>query len=120
MTQSFVIEGRLPSLNDYIEAERANRYAAANMKKKWQDYIAIEIRIAKLKKVEKPVVIFYRHFVPDKRRDRDNITAIAHKFTQDALVATGILKDDGWDSVVNSFDFWQIDRVNPRIEVALK
>ncbi|MBP5474908.1 MAG: RusA family crossover junction endodeoxyribonuclease [Methanomicrobium sp.] len=120
MTQSFVIEGRLPSLNDYIKAERATRYAAASMKKTWQGYIAGYIRKHHIKKVTKPVLIYYTHYVHDKRRDRDNISSIAHKFTQDALVLSGILKDDGWDCIVNSYDSWHIDRKHPRIEVTIE
>lgn len=120
MTQTFVIEGRLPSLNDYIKAERTSKYIAASMKKKWQKYIAMEIKIAKLKKVKKPVIIQYNHFAPDKRRDKDNISAIAHKFIQDALVETGIIENDGWDYVLKSYDDWEIDRNDPRIEVVIK
>ncbi|MBE5996574.1 MAG: RusA family crossover junction endodeoxyribonuclease [Lachnospiraceae bacterium] len=120
MKQKFTIEGRLPSLNEYIKAERTTRFAAATMKKSWQNFIVGCIRHAKLKKVGGPVTLLYDHFVPDKRRDRDNISSIVHKFTQDALVTSGILKDDGWDYVVNSIDEWHIDRKNPRIEVTIE
>lgn len=34
MRCTVTVEGRMPSLNDYISAERANRYKAAAMKKR--------------------------------------------------------------------------------------
>lgn len=120
MTQKFIIEGRLPSLNEYIDAERSSRYAAAGMKNKYEKIIAGCIRRARIRRVDGPVVIHYEHYVKDRRRDRDNIAAIAHKFTQDALVAAGVLKDDGWKWVLNSFDTWSIDSKHPRIEVTIE
>jgi Holliday junction resolvase RusA-like endonuclease len=120
MRQKFVIEGRLPSLNEYIKAERTTRFAAATMKKTWQKYIMTYIQRARIRRVKNPVVLVYEHFVPDRRRDRDNIASITHKFTQDALVMAGIIEDDGWEYVVNSFDTWHIDRKHPRIEVTIE
>lgn len=120
MSQSFIIEGQLPSLNEYIRAERSTKYAAATMKHSWQNYIIAYIVKAKVKKVKVPVNLVYRHYVKDRRRDRDNIAALVHKFTQDALVMAGILKDDGWDFVLNSYDTWHIDRKHPRIEVLIE
>lgn len=119
MIQSFTIEGQLPSLNDYIRSERAGKYAAASMKHTWQRAILVYIKKAKLRKMETPVVIHYMHYVKDRRRDRDNIAAIAHKITQDALVEAGILKSDGWDYVIGFTDDWAIDRKHPRIVVTI-
>lgn len=120
MSQSFIIEGQLPSLNEYIRAERSTKYAASTMKHSWQNYIIAYIVKAKVRKVKVPVNLVYRHYVKDRRRDRDNIAALVHKFTQDALVMAGILKDDGWDYVLNSYDTWHIDRKHPRIEVLIE
>ena len=50
MSQSFVIEGQLPSLNEYIRAERSTKYAAATMKHSWQNYIIAHIVKAKVRK----------------------------------------------------------------------
>ncbi len=120
MRQKFYIDGRLPSLNEYIKAERTTRFAAATMKKTWQNAIVAYIRKDHVKKVDRPVILIYEHFVPDKRRDRDNIASIAHKFVQDALVVAGVIKDDAWDYVLNSYDIWHIDRKHPRIEVTIE
>ena len=118
--QKFVIEGSLPSLNDYIRAERSTRYAAAEMKHSYENVIIGFIRKAKIRRVDEPVILHYKHFVQNRRKDRDNIASIAHKFTQDALVHAGVLRDDGWGEVLNSFDEWGIDKDNPRIEVEIE
>ena len=39
MRCTVTVEGRMPSLNDYISAERANRYKAAAMKKRLSEKI---------------------------------------------------------------------------------
>ena len=118
-TYKFTIDGRLPSLNDYCKAERSGYHAANNMKHSYQTLISAYIRRSRLKPIKYPVKIVYRFYEPNKRRDKDNIAGIAHKFIQDALVNDGILKDDGWDYVIGFSDEFYIDRNNPRIEVTL-
>ena len=86
-----VIQMKLPSLNEYIRAERTNRYMGANMKRSTQDGIAWFIR--KLPKFEKPVFIHFHWVEKTSKRDLDNI-AFAKKFILDALVENGKLKDD--------------------------
>ena len=118
-TYKFTIDGRLPSLNDYCKAERSGYHAANNMKHSYQTLISAYIRRSRLKPIKYPVKIIYRFYETNKRRDKDNIAGIAHKFIQDALVNDGILKDDGWDYVIGFSDEFYIDRDNPRIEVTL-
>lgn len=86
-----VIQMKLPSLNEFIRAERTNRYMGANMKRSTQDGIAWFIR--KLPKFEKPVFIHFHWVEKTSKRDLDNI-AFAKKFILDALVENGKLKDD--------------------------
>ena len=118
-TVKFTIQGRLPSLNDYCKAERSGYHAANNMKHRYQALISAYIRRSRLKPIKYPVKIIYRFYEENKRRDKDNIAGIAHKFIQDALVNDGILKDDGWDYVIGFSDEFYIDKKNPRIEVIL-
>lgn len=82
---------KLPSLNDYIRACRANKFAGSQMKKKTEQDISAFIR--KLPRFDKPVTISFIWTEDNKRRDLDNI-AFAKKFVLDALVANGKLKDD--------------------------
>lgn len=119
MSDTFTIHGRLPSLNEYINAERTNRYKAAKLKRDLQELIGAEIRAANLKQVKVPVKLVYRFYEANRRRDKDNIAAPAHKFVQDSLVKEGILEDDGWDYVEGFEDKFYLDKENPRIEVDL-
>lgn len=123
MQHKFVIKGRLPGLNEYLKAERSFRrkHSCGNdMKRENQMIIssAIKTQLKRLK-VKKPVYIQYKFFERDKRRDLDNISSVAHKFIQDALVNCGTLENDGWQQIKGFTDEFYIDRKNPRIEVTL-
>ena len=119
MKQTFVIHGRLPGMNEYTSSQRNNKYSGAGMKKKAQNTAEVYIRYARLKPIDRPTYIQYTFYEPNKRRDKDNIAGFAHKVIQDALVATRILKDDGWDYITGFSDDFKIDKKEPRIEVTL-
>lgn len=86
-----VIDMNLPSLNEYVDICRSNRYKAAKFKKNLEEDISLFLR--RLPKFEKPVRIHFKWVEGNKRRDFDNI-AFAKKFILDALVKLGKLKDD--------------------------
>lgn len=91
---------KLPSLNEYINECRKNRYAGANMKRKVQNDIAPYLyKIPKLTKVK----IDFTWIEGNKRRDYDNI-CYAKKFILDALVELGKLKDDDRKNVCGFSD----------------
>lgn len=114
------IPGRLPGLNEYISAERSNRYKGAKLKRESEDIVALAIRKhLRGVHIRSPVYMEYSWFEKDIRRDCDNI-AFAKKFIQDALVQCGVLKDDGWKYVVGFSDRFEVDRENPRIEVLIR
>lgn len=121
MEYLLTIPGRLPGLNDYIAAERANRHKGAKMKAVNEDIAVISIRqCMRGVRIEKPVFMEYTWVEPDKRRDKDNISSFGRKVVQDALVDAGVLKDDGWKYVVGFSDRFEVDKKNPRIEVLIK
>lgn len=120
MTQYLTIEGTLPSLNEYIAAERTNRHIAAKMKREMQDRIIAHIREDGLRRIYEPVFIRYLYFEPSRRRDKDNISAIAHKFVQDALVEAGILENDGWKQIKGFSDHFDVSAENPHIFIELE
>jgi len=113
------IPGLLPGLNEYIDAERSykGKYKAASMKRQAQNVIGYMIR-TQLRGVRftRPVVIRYLWVEPSRRRDKDNI-AFAKKFIQDALVETGVLRNDGWSEIEGFSDDFALDPKNPRVEV---
>lgn len=114
---NFTIPGELCDLNTYIRAERTNKYEAARIKSEQTEICAM--CCARLKKTDKPVHITYKWYCKDMRKDKDNI-AFAHKFVQDGLVVSGIIKNDGWSEIEGFTDEFYIDRRNPRVEIWIR
>lgn len=97
-TDLLIIKDRLESLNNYIDKERTNRYAAASIKRKQQkmigEYIEKAVKAGNLHRHDRPVAMFITWTFPDhRRRDLDN-QSFAIKFVQDALVDAGVFPDD--------------------------
>lgn len=94
---TFTIKMRLPSLNDVIAKNRANKYLGAKFKKEIEEYIGWNIKQALVKKtlkpVNKPCVIYIEWHEATKRRDCDNIQS-SQKFILDAMVKNGVLTND--------------------------
>ncbi|MDI5784226.1 hypothetical protein MRS59_00900 [Lactiplantibacillus plantarum] len=70
-----VIKGELPSLNEYIKAERANRYAAANLKKRYTALCSVYARASRNSGVEFswPCKLKFTWYTKNNRKDADNI-----------------------------------------------
>lgn len=127
MTYSFIIEGRLPSLNEYLQAERIKitrngKFTTKGnaMKQREQAKIITCIRKSlRGLKITKPVKIHYDIYEENKKRDLDNVLSVISKFTQDSLVKAGVLHNDGWNEIQSiSADFY-IDKNRPHILVTL-
>lgn len=114
-----VIPGRLPGLNDYIKACRANKYAGAEMKQNTENLIQAEINNQLRRKSFNTVTLKFSWYEPNKKRDKDNI-AFAKKFVLDALQAAGTLSGDGWGQVAGFSDEFEIDKQNPRVEIEIE
>lgn len=115
----FVIQGRLPSLNDYIKECRGNKYSANLMKKRVEKGIVFAIREAKLQRATTyPIKLKITWYEENKRRDIDNVV-FATKFIQDALVSAGIIENDNQKWIVGLSHEVLIDRDNPRIEIEI-
>jgi Holliday junction resolvase RusA-like endonuclease len=110
----FIIPGKLPGLNDYTKANRANKYQGANMKKSEEQKIALYI--PKWRQYDGKVIVEFRWYEKDERRDPDNIV-FAKKFILDALVNSGVLKGDSLKYIIGFVDKVDVDKKNPRIEV---
>ena len=113
-----VIPFRLPSLNQYINECRKNRYAGATMKKQVDSDIGYFIN--QLPKYEKPIKIHFHWIEENKRRDFDNICS-AKKFILDSMVKAGKLKNDNRNYVVgfeDSFSYADESKVILEIEEA--
>ena len=119
MTHKLTIPGRLPGLNEYITAERTNKYQAAQMKKRAEDTIITLAKENLRKPIKIPVIIHYRWYEKSRRRDKDNISGYGRKLVQDALVKAGKLPGDGWKHICGFSDEFEVDKQNPRVEVEI-
>ena len=93
----FLIQQKIPSMNEVIEANRRNKYAGAKLKRETEEMIGLYINIArrqgKIRPVNTPVIIRIEWHEKTKRRDVDNIQS-GQKFILDALQKQGILVND--------------------------
>jgi hypothetical protein len=108
-------------MNNILSAASMRRgkwSAYARMKVSQEDAIVAAIRAAKIQPVARARFVF-TWVEPNMRRDKDNIVA-ARKFILDALVAAGILQDDGWPEVVGWTDHFQVDRLEPGVRVYME
>lgn len=123
MEHYVTIQGQLKGLNELLAGRLFNprlrkyvNYVKLNNDKQCVYYIREQLRGVH---IERPVVIHYDFYCQDKRHDRMNIASATDKSFQDALQRCGVLKNDGWDDVINcTFDFY-VDRENPRTEVKI-
>ena len=86
--------GEWPTLNSYIDAERANRHAAAEIKRVYTGKAQVIARQACVGPVHTPCEVRCVWHVKDGRKDPDNI-AFALKFLLDGTVRAGVLPNDG-------------------------
>lgn len=89
--ESVTIKGKLPSLNEYIEAERTNRHIAAKMKRETEQFIVWQLK--RMKPIERKICIRFIWYEETARRDPDNV-CFAKKFILDAMQKCGKLKND--------------------------
>lgn len=87
----FTVQGRLPGLNEYIDACRRNKYQAAKMKREAEDLIALFAK--RIPAVKGPVQMSFVWHERSRKRDPDNV-AFAKKFVLDALVKLKKLPND--------------------------
>lgn len=110
------IQMKLPSLNEYINECRKNKYAGAEMKKSIENDIALFIN--KLPKFENKIKIKFTWVESNKRRDLDNI-CFAKKFILDALVKAGKMKNDNRNYITgftDNFEYADENKVILEIE----
>ena len=114
-----VINGRLPSYNEYINACRSHWSKGAKLKKDLEEFIQFELISSRFLKILNPVTIKYTWYEKNRKRDLDNIMS-GQKFIQDTLVKMGILQNDGWKNIIGISHDFKVDKENPRIEIYIE
>lgn len=123
MEHYVTIQGQLKGLNELLAGRLYNprlrkyvNYVKQNNDKQCIYYIREQLKGVH---ISKPVVIHYDFYCQDKRHDRMNIASATDKSFQDALQRCDVLKNDGWDDVLNcTFDFF-VDKDKPRTEIRI-
>lgn len=86
------ILGSFIGLNEYINAERTNKFIAAKIKREQME--AIMWQLPTVVHTEK-INLLFQAFVKDRRKDPDNIYVMFVKFFLDACKQKGIIENDG-------------------------
>ena len=117
----FKIPGTLPGLNEIINVSKSSWMDYARLKRDHTEAVYFCILETKKEKIVKfdRVDIRITWYCPNKRKDKDNITA-GVKFILDGLQMAGVIKNDGWNQIGTITHIMKIDKENPRIEVELK
>lgn len=111
----------LITLNQYINAERTNKFKAAKIKKDMTSICERHSRVAKNKGlvIETPFKATFEWFMKDKRQDLDNI-AFQKKFILDGMIKAKLIENDGYKQHRQSEDIYLIDKENQRVEITFE
>lgn len=110
----------IPTLNQHDNANRANRFSGASMKKKATGICSRHVKKAMAEGFElisdKPM-FHLTWYAKDRRTDKDNIS-FADKYIYDGMVDAGLLENDGYNNMGDFFsNEFKVDRDNPRVEI---
>ena len=113
----FIIPFTLPTINDVVGANRANRYQGAGQKRYWQSRVEKILRRG-ARPLREPVTIRWVWVEKDRRRDPDNVSGGGRKIILDAMVRVKLLRGDGWENISPPMvDEWRVDKKRPRVEI---
>lgn len=121
MSARFTIAGRMCGLNDYVAAERTNRFKAAGIKQRETERARVACVAQGVPSFppDRPVRVRFTWYERDRRRDVDNV-AFAKKFVLDGMVLAGVIRDDSRRYVAATADDVLTDRDDPRVEVEVE
>lgn len=114
----FVIEGKLPTLNDYTNSNRTHWGAGAADKLNATRKCALACKDIKIP-TDKQVMLHYEWYVSTKH-DYDNI-AFAQKFVQDGLKMAGKIPDDSPKWVIGfTHTFIRCEKNNDKVIIIVE
>ena len=122
MTHKIVIPGELPDLNTIIAESKKGRGKWQPYNEMKQEYTNIVAWIAKseIKKQLKKIDLEITWICPNRRKDKDNISAGGLKMILDGLVVAGVIENDGWKQIGDISHKFKVDKHNPRVEVEIR
>lgn len=114
----FDIPGRLPGLNEMIDAAKKGKgkyQPYAEMKDTYTNMVAW---LAKKLPTYNRINIVITWYEPNEKRDPDNVMA-GQKFVLDGLVRAGTIPNDTKKYIESITHIPELDRQNPRVEVEI-
>ena len=117
------VPGPLPGLNEIIDAAKGSggRGAGyARLKRDWTEAVWAYAKNQRLPAFPGRVVIEFRWFEKERRRDPDNVAAGGRKLVLDGLVKAGVLKGDGWKFVQSWTDRFDVAPDRPGVAVTIR
>lgn len=112
----------IPSLNEYINMDRSNRFNGARMKRNATQDVMWEIKAQLPKSFETIVSVAYIAFewhCINRKKDPDNISGMGRKVILDSLQEAGVLKQDNWNAILGFEDSFDLDNKDPRCVVRI-
>ena len=81
----------------------------------------IQDQLNKFDEIETPIKIKYTYYAKSNNSpDLDNFVGTVKKFFQDALVESGLIKDDNVNFIISNSEFYGgIDKQNPRVDAEI-
>jgi Holliday junction resolvase RusA-like endonuclease len=116
-TDTVVIPGELPDLNQIIDASKNHWGSYSSLKKANTQLVAFCTKQATKRRYKK-IDLDITWYCKNKRKDKDNIMA-GTKFILDGLVLAGIITNDGWSNVGDIRHTFDVDKQDPRVEVKI-
>ena len=105
--QRVMIRGKLPSLNEFVDACRGSAYKGAAMKKTFEQGIVWQL--GRLRKIDEPIRAVFIWHEETKKRDKDNV-AFAKKFILDAMQKAGKIPNDNNRYILGFEDIFIYDK----------
>lgn len=116
-----IIPFELMDLNTFIDKQRINRFLGNKAKQdetqkcSWiiKSYINKGLVV---NEDDLPIDIVFIWHSKNRMKDKDNIS-FAKKFILDGMVQSKLLENDGWKQLGSFSDYFEVDKLNPRVEV---
>lgn len=113
-----VIQGKLPTLNEMINASKRNKYTYEKIKNEAMHLVGWSAKAQKIK-VNGLADYIITWYCPNKKTDKDNIIA-GQKYIFDGLQAVKVIENDGWKQIRSIHHNFEVDKKQPRVEVEIK
>lgn len=111
-----IIPGRLPTMNEIIDAAKSHWSKYRTMKEENTNLVAW---LSKKHPPTDRVNVVITWVCKDMSFDKDNIMA-GQKFIFDGIKEAGVIGNDGWKQIGDVTHKFTVDKKNPRIEIDLE